>query len=74
MMTLSEVRKILVMILAVVMTVVLVSCASTSDEAASGSSSSGESIPCDECENHCEGQVGEEKADCIEMCMRDCLP
>jgi hypothetical protein len=71
MMTQSDVRRILATILAVVMVVVLGACAGTSDE---GSSSSGERTPCDECEASCEGLSGEEKADCIERCMQDCLP
>ena len=72
MMTLSDVRRRLATILAVVMVVVLAACAGTSDEG--GSSSSGERTPCDECEASCEGLSGEEKADCIERCMQDCLP
>jgi hypothetical protein len=72
MMTLSDVRRRLATILAVVMVVVLVACAGTSDEGSSGSS--GERTPCDECEASCEDLQGEEKADCIERCMQDCLP
>jgi len=75
MMTLSDVRKRLATILAVVMVVVLVACAGSSDEGASGSSSggdSGEGTPCSECEASCEGLSGEDKADCIEKCMQDC--
>ena len=77
MMTLSDVRKRLATILTVVMVVMLVSCAGSSDEGSSGSSSggdSGERTPCSECEASCEGLAGEEKADCIEICLRDCTP
>jgi len=77
MMTLLEAHKRLATILAIVMVVVLVGCSSSSDEGASSSSGGGDdggSGPCSECEANCEGETGEEKADCIEICVRDCTP
>jgi hypothetical protein len=72
MMTLSDVRKRLATILAVVMVVVLVGCSSTSDEGTSSSGSSGERTPCSECDAQCRG--AESPIDCEETCLRDCLP
>jgi len=75
MMTLLDACRRIATILALVMVVVLVSCAGSSDEGASESSSGGdERTPCSECEASCEGLSGEEKADCIEICLRDCTP
>ena len=74
-MNLSDVSKRLATILAVVMVVVLVSCAGTSDEGASSSDGSGGGRPCDECEPSCEDITDlEERADCVELCVRDCTP
>ena len=68
MMNLSNVSKILVTILVVVMAVALLGCASTGSETESGSSSSGEEETYDECVDNCESLSGEEKAGCIERC------
>jgi hypothetical protein len=68
--TLFEVRKrVLAMLLAVVMAMVLVSCAGSSD---TSSSSSGENTPCSECEALCED--ADNVVDCREKCLRDCTP
>ena len=62
-MNLSDVCKRLVMILVAVLAVALLGCAGT-----------GGSPDCGECEADCESLSGEEKADCIELCVRDCTP
>jgi len=72
MMILSDVHKRFAMILALVMIVALVGCSGSSDEGASGSSSSGERTPCSECESMCEG--ADNPVDCLEACLRDCTP
>jgi len=75
MMNLSDVRKRLVTILVVVLAVVLVGCAGTSDEGTSSSGGSGERQKCSECEPSCEHITDlEERADCVELCIRDCTP
>ena len=66
MMTLLAVRKRLATLLAVVVAVALVGCASTQ------SSGDFSSTPCERCEDECE--VLNDVADCVEACLRDCDP